>query len=194
MTIGMGIIDLGANKVYVAADTLITYGSELKRHAGSKFLETPHPCLIVGAGSIRLSQIFNVLIREQPELLQFKSELDVVAIADAFYEKISSAGVGEAENNDTPNHEFEILIVNNQSKKIYVIEGDYSVEEFTNYACIGSGFIQGQAALQTLINVGIHGKEAINQAMKTVLRLHPSCGGEVEVRELILMGPKNGAA
>jgi ATP-dependent protease HslVU (ClpYQ) peptidase subunit len=186
MTIGMGLIDFDANKVLIAADTLVTYGSELKRHAGSKFLETSAPCLIVGAGSIRLSQLFNLLVREQPELLQFKTELDVVALADAFYEKVSAAGVGDAENNDTPNHEFEILIANNLSAKLFIIEGDYSVEEFTNFACIGSGFIQGQAALQTLTNVGIHGRNALDQAMKTVMAMHPHCGGEAEVRELSL--------
>lgn len=186
MTIGMGIIDFDANKILIAADTLVTYGGELKRHAGSKFLETAHSCLIVGAGSIRLSQLFNVLVRDQPELLQFKTELDVVALADAFYEKVSAAGVGDAENNDTPNHEFEILITNVLSKKLYIIEGDYSVEEFHNFACIGSGFIQGQAALQTLTNVGIHGRKALDQAMKTVISMHPACGGEIEVRELTL--------
>ena len=186
MTIGMGVVDKNSNKIYIAADTLVSYGSELKRHAGSKFLETDQPCLVVGAGSIRLSQIFNLLIRDQPDLLKFKNELDVVALAEAFYEKISSAGVGDAENNDTPNHEFEILITNKLSQKLFIIEGDYSVEEFSNYACIGSGFIQGQSALQTLSNVGIHGKEALSQAMKTVLMLHPSCGGETEIRELRL--------
>lgn len=186
MTIGMGIIDFDANKVYIAADTLVTYGGELKRHAGSKFLETSAPCLIVGAGSIRLSQIFNLLVRDQPELLQFKTELDVVALADAFYEKVAAAGVGEAENNDTPNHEFEILLANNLTKKLFVIEGDYSVEEFTNYACVGSGFIQGQAALQTLADIGIKGKKALEHAMNTVMFLHPHCGGSVEVRELTI--------
>jgi len=184
MTIAIGVVDPLHGKIYVAADTLVTYGSELKRHAGSKFLETDGTCLVVGAGSVRLSQIFNLLIRDQPELLQFKTELDVVAIADAFYEKISASGIGDAENNDTPNHEFEFIIANNLTKKVYVIEGDYSVEEFNNFACVGSGFIHGQAALQTLANLGIHGKEALNHAMKTVFALHPHCGGEVEIREL----------
>lgn len=186
MTIGIGVVDPLHNKIYVAADTQVTYGSELKRHAGSKFLETNPQCLIVGSGSIRLSQIFNLLVRDQPELLEFKSELDVVALADAFYEKVSAAGVGDAENNDTPNHEFEILIANNINKKLYIIEGDYSVEEFSNFACIGSGFIQGQSALQTLAHLNIHGKEALNHAMKTVMTLHPSCGGDIEVRELTI--------
>jgi len=184
MTIGIGVVDIQSDKIYIAADTLITYGSELKRHAGSKFLETNSKCLVVGAGSIRLSQLFNLLIRDQPELLNFKSELDVVVLADAFYEKVATAGVGEAENNDTPNHEFEILIANNLAKKLYIIEGDYSVEQFDKHACIGSGFIQGQSALHTLSNLGIHGKEALVHAMKTVMALHPHCGGEVEIREI----------
>jgi hypothetical protein len=108
-------------------------------------------------------------------------------LADAFYEKVAAAGAGDAENNDTPNHEFEILIANNLSKKLFIIEGDYSVEEFSTFACIGSGFIQGQAALQTLSSLGIHGKEALNHAMNTVIKLHPHCGGDVEVRELEIL-------
>lgn len=190
MTIGIGVIDYNLQKIFVAADTLITYGSDLKRHAGSKFLVTDKPALIVGAGSIRLSQIFNLLIRDQPDLLLFKNELDVVVLADALYERVAAAGVGDADNNDTPNHEFELLLANQLSNKLYIIEGDYSVEEFSDYACIGSGFIQGQAALNALYGVSYKGKEALSLAMKTVMDLHPHCGGQVEIREISLLFPE----
>lgn len=190
MTIGIGVLDKKQQKIYVAADTLVTYGSEFKRHAGSKFLTTETTALVVGAGSIRLSQIFNLLLKEQPGLLTFRSELDVVAIADLLYEKIAASGVGEAENNETPAHEFEFLLTNNLSNKIFVIEGDYSVEEFTDYACIGSGYVQAQAALRALYSVGVQGKEALEQAMRTVMDLHPHCGGQIETRELSLPSPE----
>jgi ATP-dependent protease HslVU (ClpYQ) peptidase subunit len=186
MTIGIGVIDRSQNKIYVAADTLISYGSELKRPAGSKFLITENNILVVGAGSVRTTQIFNMLIKEQPALLHITSELEAVALADIFYEKMSDLGVGEADNNETPNHEFEFLIANQLSQKLFIIEGDYSVEEFSDYACIGSGFVQAQAALKTLYDMGITGRKALDGAMRTVLALHPHCGGDVEVRELPL--------
>lgn len=186
MTIGIGVIDHETKKIVVAADTLVTYGSELKKDAGTKFLETEKECLVVGAGSVRLCQLFNLLMREQPNLLDFKSLLDVIVIADAFYDKVSSIGVGEAENNDTPSHDFEILLANTLSPYIYMIEGDYSVEQSTDYVCIGSGFVQAQSSLHTLYSIGVKGQKALDQAMKTTLTLHPFCGGAIEVRSLPL--------
>ncbi|RJR13788.1 hypothetical protein C4588_00690 [Candidatus Parcubacteria bacterium] len=187
MTIGIGIVDPEHKKIFLAADTIITYGEDLKKEAGSKFIEVGDECLIIGAGTVRLSQIFNLLVRDHSDLLKFKNELDVVALAEAFYERVNVAGVGEANNNDTPIHEFEFLIANKLSPYLYIIEGDYSVSQFKDYAAIGAGFLHAQAALHTLNSVGIKGKAALEVAMKTTLHLHPYCGGQVEIRELPLL-------
>lgn len=186
MTIGIGVIDRATRKIYVAADTLLSYGSDFKRAAGSKFLLTNQSHLIVGAGSVRITQIFNTLIRAQPELLNIKNEIDAIALADQFFEKMSDSGVGESDNNEIPNHEFNFLIASSTSDKLYTLEGDYSVEEYSDFASIGSGFIQAQAALTALYSVGITGRTALDKAMQTVIALHPHCGGEIEVRELSL--------
>jgi len=185
MTIAIGLRH--DKKIYVGADSLWSYDDSFVKHGiGSKFLALPDGQLAVAAGQVRFSQLFTRFIRDNKNLASFSCLEDVQEIADKFLTRVLDAGIGEAGPNELPDHDFEILLVTSACPSLFVISGDYSVEELKKYACIGSGGSYAEAALEALSKVNITGRKALETALDTACQLHPFCGGKPEIKSIDL--------
>ena len=189
MTILIGAIVDGY--AYLGADSLITWDDNFVRDSkGSKFLDLPtNDVLIATSGQDRFTQILENIIEteEDPQkLLEIKNRGDVKNLARLLYKEVDKLGVGEAENNELPSHEFGFLIISKYADRIWALDSDYSVQEFDDYICAGAAAFLGESSMRTLGKCRIFGKEAIYTAIETVSELHPYCGGRIEIRELKL--------
>lgn len=184
MTIIIGT--LSNNKVYIGADTLYTWERSFVRECKtSKFLDTGIPDLLVaGSGQDKFSQVFTKVIQSHPELAQFKNRDQLEELVSKLYDKVEELGVGDAEHNELPEHDMSFMLANKATKRIWVLESDYSIFEFDDHACIGSGYAMGEAAMKVLSKVNVVGEEALKLAIATVNQIHPYCGGAVEIREI----------
>jgi ATP-dependent protease HslVU (ClpYQ) peptidase subunit len=186
MTILAGTIENGT--IYIGADSLWTWDDDFVRESKvSKFIELPRDdILIATAGQDKFTQILEGLIEENNDLATIESRKDVRELASLVFKEVKKFGIGEADNDQLPSHELGFLVASKYVNKIWTIDSDYSVQEFDDYVCIGSGGTIGEAVMRALVKVKIFGKEAIYTAIETASELHPYCGGRIDIRELKL--------
>jgi ATP-dependent protease HslVU (ClpYQ) peptidase subunit len=188
MTILIGAIV--GERAFIGADSLITWDDNFVRDSKmSKFVELPtSDVLIATSGQDRFTQILEDILEseENSDILDIKSRQDVRRLAKLLYKEVDKYGVGEADNNQLPDHEFGFLLVSKQTNRIWSIESDYSVQEYDDYVCTGAGGFLGESAMRALGKARIFGKEAIYTAIETVSELHPYCGGRIEIRDIKL--------
>ena len=189
MTILIGAIANG--KAYVGADTLWTWDDNfVRQHHISKFVEPPsegrYNVLIATAGQDKFTQILEKVLSDNPTLINIHNRASVVALVDTLHLAIKAAGIGDADNNQLPEHDLGFLIASSGSDSLWVIESDYSIMEFKDYVCSGSGAYLGEAAMRAMTKAGVVGGDAVLIALETVCDLHPYCGGDVDIREITL--------
>jgi len=186
MTILIGAIH--ENKIYIGADSLWTWSDEFVRESKtSKFINISiHGILIATSGQDKFTQILEKLLIVQPRLLDFKDRSGLIRLIDEFQKLVVKHGIGEAENNELPEHELGFMIATNKAKKIWIVECDYGISEFDDYVCTGSGAYLGESSMKTLSKLKINGKDAVQTAIETVCDLHPYCGGKIEIRNIEL--------
>jgi ATP-dependent protease HslVU (ClpYQ) peptidase subunit len=189
MTILIGAIHDG--KAYIGADTLWTWSENFVReHTTSKFVTVPvegeNEVLIATSGQDKFTQILDRVLRDKPELINFKNRSGILKLLDAFQREVKAAGIGDAENNQLPDHDLGFMIISSASNKIWVIESDYGVLGFEDYVCAGSGAYLGEAAMKALGKLDVFGGRAVKTALETVCELHPYCGGTIETKEIEL--------
>jgi len=192
MTIAIGTVT--SKSIIVGTDTLWGWNEEFVRdHKTSKFLEVPadykNKLLISTSGQDKFTQIFEKLIRSDGHLLDFKDRFGLIELVDALQAEVSKHGIGDPENDTLPDHDFGFLIASINTKSLWVLDGDYSINEFDDFVCIGSGTFLGESAMHALSKVGITGKQAVEVAIDTCCQLHPFCGGRIEVREINFGSP-----
>jgi len=186
MTILIGaVVD---KHILIGADSLWTWSEDFVRESRvSKFIELPsNEILIATSGQDRFTQIFEKIISKDSQILEVYSRKDVRKLVDAFYREVEKYGIGESENNQLPDHELGFLVASKYTNRLWTVESDYSVQEYDDYVCMGSGSFLGESAMRTLMKTGITGKQAIYTAIETVCELHPFCGGRIEIRQLEL--------
>jgi ATP-dependent protease HslVU (ClpYQ) peptidase subunit len=189
MTILIGAIH--NNKAYIGADSLWTWDDNFVReHSTSKFvslsIEPRNQILIATAGQDKFTQILDKVLHVHPQLINFENRAGLVKLVDALHKEVKSSGIGDADNNQLPDHDLGFLIANSNTKKLWVVESDYGVLEFEDYVCVGSGAFLGEAAMKALSKSGIFGDGAVQIALETVCDLHPYCGGKLEIQEIDL--------
>jgi len=152
-----------------------------------KFVVLPrNDILIATAGQDKFTQILEDILESNPDLATIECRKDIRELATLIFKEVKKFGMGEADNDQLPSHELGFLIASKYTNNIWTIDSDYSVQEFDDYVCIGSGDALGEAAMRALSRVGVFGKEAVYTAIETVSELHPYCGGRIEIRELKL--------
>ena len=186
MTILIGAIHNGY--AYVGADSLWTWDDQFVRESKvSKFIQLDDDkVLIATSGQDKFTQIFERVIETDPELLNFNDRRSLRDLVDALHKEVHKAGVGDSDNNQLPDHDLGFLLVSKLTNKIWVIESDYSIGEFDDFVCAGSGAFLGEGAMRALAKVGIFGKDAVKLAIETVNELHPYCGGKIEIKKIKL--------
>jgi len=188
MTIIIGAIHEGI--AYIGCDSLYTWNNDFVRTSKtSKFIPMSNDAgfLVAGAGQDKYTQIFIRAMRRHPEILAITNLNSMYMIADVLQNEVmKNSGVGEADNNELPEHDVALMFVSKLSSSIFVMESDYSVMEYDDYVCTGSGFMQGEAAMAALYAAGIKGREAVELALNITCELHPNCGKPIEIRELKL--------
>ena len=190
MTILIGAIHNG--KAYIGADTLWTWDDSFVRKHTTKFVDidiTPAPAnevIIATAGQDKFTQLLEKVLRDHPNLINFNDRRGVVKLVDEIQKEARNSGVGDAENNQLPDHDLGFLIATSASEKLWVIESDYGVIGFDDHVCVGSGAHLGESAMLSLAKSGIFGDGAVHIALETVCELHPYCGGDIEIREVTL--------
>tara|TARA_B100000614_G_C14329217_1_gene403935 strand:- start:75 stop:674 length:600 start_codon:yes stop_codon:yes gene_type:complete len=189
MTILIGAIANG--KAFVGADTLWTWDDNfVRQHHISKFVEPPvegrYEVLIATAGQDKFTQILEKVLLEHPTLINIHDRASVVALVDTLHSAVKAAGIGDADNNQLPEHDLGFLIASSGSDSLWVIESDYSIMEFKDYVCSGSGGYLGESAMRAMSKAGIFGDGAVQIALETVCDLHPYCGGDIDIREVTL--------
>ena len=185
MTILIGAIH--DNVAYVGADSLWTFSSDFIRDHTTKFLEVPtDDVIIVASGEDKFSQILEKIILRDPKILNFNDRFGLMELADTLRKEVDTYQVGDADNNQLPDHNLGFLLVSKKLRKILIIESDYSISLFDDYVCAGSGCYLGEAAMKSLSKKGVYGYDAVVTAIETVNELHPYCGGKIEIREIRL--------
>lgn len=189
MTIGIGAIT--KNSITVGTDSLWAYSDDFVRELKtSKFIEVPakykNKLLIATSGQDKFTQIFEKLLKNEEHLLDFKDRSGFIELVDALQAEVTKYGIGDAEANSLPDHDLGFLVASVNTKSLWTVESDYGINEFDDYACIGSGTFLGESAMHALNLAGITGKKAIEIAIRTTSSLHPMCGGRAEVREISL--------
>ncbi len=193
MTIIIGAIHNG--KAYIGADTLWTWDENFVReHTTSKFIEMPvesrYRVLIATAGQDKFTQILERVLLNNPQLINFSDRKGVIKLIDELHKEVKNAGIGDADNNQLPDHDLGFIIVSSASDKIWVVESDYGILEFEDHVCVGSGAYLGEAAMRAMAKSGIFGDGAVQIALETVCDLHPYCGGTLEIKEVELEAPE----
>ena len=194
MTIIVAMIDeTGAT---IGTDSLYTWEEGFAKSQGHKFIQLPSECegrvIVASAGQEKFSQIFERMARDAPKLLEFSDRYGLMKLAGKLFAEVGKLGVGDAEDNNLPDHDLGFVIATATSKKIWTIDADYSVGEHDQYLCIGSGYILAESAMKTLTcpDLNIHWGDKPNTARMVRLvvditsSLHPYCGGGTHIRQI----------
>ena len=191
MTILIGAIHNG--KAYIGADSLWTWDDNFVReHTTSKFIDLrvePAPrnkILIATAGQDKFTQLLEKVLQTHPNLINFADRRGLIKLVEELHKEAKISGVGDADNNQLPDHDLTFLIATSASNKLWVVESDYGVTSFDDYVCVGSGQFLGEGAMMALSKSGIFGDGAVHIALESVCELHPYCGGAIEIREIEL--------
>lgn len=191
MTILIGAIHNG--KAYIGTDSLWTWDDNFVReHPASKFINLhlePAPnnkVLIATAGQDKFTQLLEKVLETYPNLINFSDRRGLIKLVEELHKEAKSSGVGDADNNQLPDHDLSFLIATSASNQLWVVESDYGVTSFNDYVCVGSGQYLGEAAMRSLSKSGIFGDGAVQIALETVCELHPYCGGKLEIKEIKL--------
>lgn len=186
MTILAGIV--GKNEVYIGTDSLISWGANYARPGNTgKFIETPNKDLIIAyCGSIKISQILHYVLNENENkyLLDAKDYKGIKKWSAALKEAMSEWGVGHPSENELPEHGHGFLIACKGIRKIFEIDCDYAVIEYSDYAIQGSGFRYADGAIQALTQYDIDEKEILKVSIKAAINRDPHCGGKVHIRSV----------
>jgi ATP-dependent protease HslVU (ClpYQ) peptidase subunit len=191
MTILIGAIHNG--KAYIGTDSLWTWDEGFVReHTKGKFIDLqvePAPqnkILIATAGQDKFTQLLEKVLQTYPDLINFTNRRGLIKLVEELHKEAKASGVGDADNNQLPDHDLSFVIATSASSKLWVIESDYGVTSFDDYVCVGSGQVIGEGAMKALSKSGIFGDGAVQIALEVVCELHPYCGGALEIRELDL--------
>ena len=186
MTILVGAIHGG--HIYMGTDSLVTWSDNFTRDSRrSKFLDVGcNNLILASAGQERYSQLLTKILKSDPMLASISNRYDIEEIMDSLFKATRDFGVGEAENNQLPEHDFELMLATSHIGTIWTIDSDYSISEFDDYVCMGSGAGLGESSMKALYKSGIRGEEAIITTIETVNELHPYCGGSVFIKALEL--------
>lgn len=186
MTILIGTIDRGV--AYIGSDSLWTWDEGFVRESNvSKFIDLHNDSVLIAtSGQDKFTQILERLIEREPELLNFTDRRSLMDLVDALHRDVAKAGVGDSDNNQLPDHDMGFVIASKKTGKIWVIESDYSIGEYDDYVCTGSGAFLGESAMRALRKSGVRGLKSVELAISTVNELHPYCGGKIEIRRIDL--------
>ena len=191
MTILIGAIHDG--KAYIGADSLWTWDENFVReHTTSKFVDlqveppASNKILIATAGQDKFTQLLEKVLQTNPNLINFTDRRGLLKLVEEIHKEAKSSGVGEADNNQLPEHDLTFLIATSASNRLWVVESDYGVTSFEDYVCVGSGQHLGEGAMRALSKSKIYGSTAVKTALESVCELHPYCGGEIEIKEIEL--------
>ena len=116
----------------------------------------------------------------------FSNKHGVMELAEAFHREVNRCGVGESDNNQLPDHEFSFMLASKYTDRLWTLESDYSIGEYDDYVCGGSGSFLAEGAMRSLAKHKILGEEAVRTAIETTNELHPYCGGKIEIRSIKL--------
>ena len=152
MTIIVGMLD--EKQVVIGTDSLYTWEEGFVKPHGSKFVPMPKEfdgkVIVASSGQEKFSQIFERIAKEIPKLLNFTDRYSLMKLAEKIRTTAADMGVGDAEDNNLPEHDLGFLIASKNTKKLWTIDSDYSVGEYDNYVCVGSGYIVAESAILAL--------------------------------------------
>lgn len=194
MTIIIGAIHEGY--AYIGTDSLWSFDKDFVRPCKtSKFIPVPDDkFLMAQAGQDKFTQIFiramKNAMKDKPKLLEIKNITSIYSLVDLLKREVmATTGVGEAENNELPEHDMGLIVAAKGCSKIWSIGGDYSVMEFDDYVSEGAGSLLAEAAMNALARKGVYGREAVEIALKTACELHPYCNEPLEIKTIDLELP-----
>lgn len=187
MTVLVGAVSEGV--IHIGTDKLVTWSEDYCRpQAGGKFIYQDEDLVIADSGTVRISQTFENLVTDpsNKHLLNIEDIKSVEKLANILYDELKDLGVGVANNNEMPSHEFGFLLASGQTGKLYTINNDYAVEEWDSYVSMGSGSVIAEAAMFALLKAGVIERKAVQIALETACARHPFCGGGVELLDLVI--------
>lgn len=186
MTILAGIVS--ENAVYIGTDSLWLWDTGyIKEIPGGKFLDIPdEDVLIVGCGQEGNSQALEELLRNKTHkhLLDIETKYDVQILARSLYEHLKDLGVGSAKENELPNNEAGYLIAVAGIPKIWLIDEDYSVLEFSDHIVLGSGSMFAEAAMWVATEHQVPAYKTLELGLRAACKFSPTCGGELVIKEV----------
>ena len=189
MTIIIGFRDeMGTT---IGTDSLYTWEDGFVKPQGHKFISLPSEyidkVLVAASGQEKFSQVFERVVRDTPKLLSFSDRYGVMKLASKLFAEVGKLGVGDAENNNLPEHDLGFVLASVNSKNLWTIDTDYSVGEHEHYVCMGSGYAIAESAILALTLPEVSSlstNDLVLGALVVTCTLHPYCGGLANIRRV----------
>ena len=173
------------NRIYAATDSRIN-DEDRFRDMGAKFLRLDNDDVLISVcGVVKQEQIIERMLREDnsAHLLTLIDQESVHQLGDAILNRLRQY----YKNDDIHDmNETSLLIVSSFCESIFIMDPDFTVSEYRNYAAIGSGSDVCEASLMTAQRFGKTGKSALRTAMEVTCARVNTCGGEIHMKWVTL--------
>lgn len=180
MTILVGAIDKKTNHAYLATDRMISMGSHTVNAPMIKIIDFDFMA-IAGCGSVRgINVLETYLIPPMPMPDENVYHYTISRLVPAIQEAMKAANYNETSLAGGV-YEMNNGLIVAVDGRLFQIGHDYSVMEFTDYVCDGSGMTYAYGALYVADKLKMKIEDKLALAIETAAAYDKNCGGGVSM-------------